>query len=313
DTIVPDFRSESPMLSDLVIGYGSEKIQAEAGGMRAFQVGENAIEPAPGSVFTAGEVLHLAFKAVGATSGGESLRMTLANGEETLFDRTRSLSDYPRGEVVERFSLLEIEGGRYQVGVVLRDRSGTRLASRSAEITVSPRSSIPRPRLVRRSSFASHVPGQVALALGNQLLGLGRFDEAVKMLERSVDAEGSELPAAKWQLASALLETGEPERARTLLKSLEPEFGDRFEVVAGLGHAAYQTGSYSEAVRYFERAIDLSPAGRSLLNALGESHVRLGQLDLARTALERSLELDPQQPRVKELLEELLRSSSRNR
>ena len=41
------------------------------------------------------------------------------------------------------------------------------------------------------------------------------------------------------------------------------------------------------------------------LNALGDSHQRLGNRDKAREAFERSLELDAEQPGVRERLAEL--------
>jgi Flp pilus assembly protein TadD len=53
-------------------------------------------------------------------------------------------------------------------------------------------------------------------------------------------------------------------------------------------------------VGYLERALTLRAADTKLLNALGETHERLGNTERAKEYYQRSLALDPDQPRVRE-------------
>lgn len=75
--------------------------------------------------------------------------------------------------------------------------------------------------------------------------------------------------------------------------------------MAGLGRAVYLKGDYARAVGYLEQARELKPPDTAVLNALGDSQQRLGNFDEAREAFLRSLELDADQPVVRERLAEL--------
>jgi Flp pilus assembly protein TadD len=149
----------------------------------------------------------------------------------------------------------------------------------------------------------------LALARGNQLLALGRYDQAVAELEKAIRPDNPNLPMAKWQLAAALLETREPAWAKKLLSSLEADYPQQFEVIAGLGFANYQTGNFEDAIRYLEQAMTLRPPETGLLNTLGDAYDHLGNDERARQSFERSLALDPAQPDIQKRLE----SSSNSR
>ncbi|HLE71770.1 MAG TPA: tetratricopeptide repeat protein, partial [Vicinamibacteria bacterium] len=175
-------------------------------------------------------------------------------------------------------------------------------------LTLSPRTAVPRPAFTARRSFDSDEPGMLAMTLGDQLWSLGRFDEARVKLEEAVAFDNPKLPMADWKLAGAYVRSREPERALALLLPLEPNFGDQYEVVLGLGLAYYLKGELESAARFLERAAEIRPAGTSLLNALGDIYMRLGRSGDARRVLERSLALDPAQEAIRKQLASLPKS-----
>ena len=91
-------------------------------------------------------------------------------------------------------------------------------------------------------------------------------------------------------------------RALELLASLEPDFPNQFEVVAGLGFAHSFLGDCSLAVAYLEKAMTLRPPDTALLNVLGGCYQGLGDVQKASGAFERSLSLNPDQQQVKDRL-----------
>jgi len=115
-------------------------------------------------------------------------------------------------------------------------------------------------------------------------------------LEEAVAFDNPKLPMADWKLAGAYVRSREPERALALLLPLEPDFGDQYEVVLGLGLACYLQGELESAARFLAR---IRPASTSLLNALGDIYMRLGRSGDARRVLERSLALDPAQEAIR--------------
>ncbi len=116
---------------------------------------------------------------------------------------------------------------------------------------------------------------------------------------------GTNLPEAKWKLANAYLRGKRADDALQLLRPLEAQFPNQYEVASGLGYALYLKDQCQEAIGYLDRARQIRPADKLLLNTSGDCHQELGNVDQAREAFQRSLELDAEQPEVKERLETL--------
>ena len=110
--------------------------------------------------------------------------------------------------------------------------------------------------------------------------------------------DNPKLPMVDWKLAGAYVRSREPERALALLLPLEPDFGEQYEVVLGLGLAYYLQGELASAARFLEGAARIRPASTSLLNTLGDIYIRLERSGDARWVLERSLALDPAQEAI---------------
>jgi Flp pilus assembly protein TadD len=182
---------------------------------------------------------------------------------------------------------------------------GSTVAEQIAALTLSPRTSVPRPNFVYRRGFNAAIPGLLPLVLGDQWWSLGKHDLALAQYEKAVAAGNAELPQARWKLAHAYLSRGHTSRALALLAPLEASFPSQYEVVAGLGLVHSRISQDEKAVEYLERALALRPPDATLLNALGESYRKLGNLEKAKEFFQRSLDLDPEQPAVRELLSEL--------
>ncbi len=306
---VPTFAADHPTLSEVLLGHEIETVTGDpTEGMKAFQLGGARLSPVTDGVFASGETAHLMLQVLGAAPDQE-LRVVLTAADIVPRKLVIPMSDHPDGLVVESLDTKDLDGATYTLTVELVDAAGNKLSERSTPFLVSPRTALARPAVYRRSSFGSHIPGMLALARGNQLLALGRFDEAVAELEKAIRPDNPNLPMAKWQLAAALLETREPVWAKKLLSSLEADHSRQFEVIAGLGFANYQTGNFEDAARYLERAMALRPPETGLLNTLGDAYDHLGNDERARQNFERSLALNPEQPDIQKRVE----SSSNSR
>lgn len=100
-------------------------------------------------------------------------------------------------------------------------------------------------------------------------------------------------PGYHSQLAGALLEEGEVERASgTLERGLE-RVPDAFSLVVTSARIATASNDRALAEERYERAIELEPNHVDLLVEAAEYVVRGSQVDLARTWLDRALEIDP--------------------
>jgi predicted negative regulator of RcsB-dependent stress response len=297
---VPD--PAAPVLIDLIPAFESKSTMGDVaeGEIRTFQVGSMRFQPASDNIFVIGDTIHLVTQAFGA-SPAHKVVFELTNGSEAI--KTVESPVGAHGMVFDHMMLEDMVGGNYDVRARLLSPEGTELSHRSVPVTVSPRSVATRPGFIYRRGFNTRHPGLLQLVRGEQLWNLGRYDEAKASLERAVAASGPNLPEAKWKLANAYLREKRADDAFALLRPLEAGFPNQFEVVSGLGYAFYVKGQCQDAVAYLDRARQIRPPDTLLLNTSGDCHQKLGHGDQAREAFELSLELDAEQPEVKERIQ----------
>jgi tetratricopeptide (TPR) repeat protein len=302
DIQVPSVSEDEPVLSDIILGFRTEMTDGEIGSkeLRTFQIGNLQIQPSAENLFVLGETVHAFLQAEGVPPD-YGLEFSLLNGDEILQEKRTVMRDYRGGPVLERFPLTGMMGGNYELKVRLVDPSDNVVAERSAPIQLSPRSDLPRP-WIYRVSFNPDTPGLLALARGDQLWRMNKFAAAQQEFQTAFEQSQGELPLARWKLAEAHIRSNEPDAALELLLPIESRFPQQYEVVAGLGFAHYLKSDYEKAAEYLSRAVQLRPAGVTLLNALGESLLKLGKLGEAKPVLERSLAMDPNQAVAQELL-----------
>ena len=306
---VPVPSADKLVLSDVILGYAVDELRrtgAAPDEIRTFQLGNSRVQPAADRIFSLGETIHVFLQVEGASKDSQ-LHFALINGDEVVQEKTMALSTYLGGPVIERFPLRGMVGGRYTVRVRLSDASGSVLAEREARCQVSPRENIIRP-WVRRVSFNTTTPGLLSLARGEQFVAERRFQEAKIEFEKSIAAGGPKLPEARMRLAWILIQTGDSARGLELLAPMEEEFPNQYEVVAGLGLGYGLEGDCSKSVQYIERAMMLRAPDTAVLNVAGECYLRMGDKEKAAQAFERSLALNPDQPKVKEVLTSIQRN-----
>ena len=296
--------SEAPLLGDLILASQVELRGGEPS-YRSYRFGAIEVFPNPSGVYAIGGTMVAAVEPWNAPSKG-SIRFQLESADApgmVPIDRTVPLDgDRP---VVSEISLQGIDGGRFRLTAALLDGEGQVLDRKLAPITLSPRTSIPRPA-VRGSmpQIRPEIPGIVAATLGEQYLALGRDEEASALFEQAV-AANAKLGPPRERLASMELAAGESARVIELLEPVYAQVKDRFEVLAILGQAYFNEQRFPEAVDVLEKAIALKRPEPTVLNVLANANYRVGNLGRAQELLEQSLARDPNQEIVKEILSKL--------
>ncbi len=299
-----------PRLAGVIPGFdGTTLLDAPApDAIRTFQVGPIQVQPAADGLFALGQTLY-AFSHVLDGGEGQQVRFRLL-GDEQGERGTEVFAEVIEPVIGEEAVLAEMPletgvGGAFWLVAHLEDAGGQVLDSAERRVQVSPRAGVPRSGFVYRRGFNTGTPGLLALVRGDQFAALGRFPQALAEYQAAVEAENPNLPDARWKLAHGYLRSNRVDEAVTLLEPLLETHPDVVEVSTGLGFGRYFQGRFEEATTHLEHAVSLRAPNAPLLNILGDSLARVGRIEEARAAMERSLEVEPDQPEVEARLKEL--------
>ena len=308
---IPRFTKKTPVLTDVILAFESTLVGGTLDDtlVRTYQVGKLRFQPAANNLFVIGDTVHLVTQAFGA-SPDHKIVFELWEGDKLLKSLESGVT--ANGVVVDHLKLENMVGGNFPIVARLVSPAGETLSTKRTEITVSPRSVANRPGFVYRRGVNTRIPGLLSFMRGEQLWKLGDVANAKVAFEEALASGNDRLVPARWMLANVHLKEKHPDDALALLEPLEEPFPDQFEVVAGLGLAYYLKGDYETAVGYLSRARDIRPPDAMLWNALGDIYARLGDRDKAREAFESSIQLDKEQPTVRERLASLTAQAEKN-
>lgn len=204
-------------------------------------------------------------------------------------------------DLIARVDLACLAPGRYEVEVSMdSEATPTRLPMR---IVAADEWHRPFVHALRQSPPGSL---EVALARARQLRTLGRTDEAIDVLAAALVREPDSSEAVGLQL-DLLREAGRLQELEQLLAPHLAAAPNDPELLLQAAEASAALGKHFDAIRYYERArIGGAAETPELLNALAAEYWAEGNADKARALLEQSLQLNPEQPQIRLLLEEVV-------
>ncbi len=294
-------------MSQPLLGYRVTRLDPGARRMKAFRVGPFQLYAQPGRVFTRQDTLAVAFQLYAPSAelaaGGEITIEFLKDGQ--LFrDLRRRPADYPDlPVVVEEVPLADFPAAHYTVRVSF-GRGGTQIVSASEEFDLSYAEAVPRPWF---SSRILPEPGDPYYdgVLGSQLANLERYDEARVILGRALARNSASMDLGA-SLARVQLALGDPAAAtKTLEPFLDPARTATYEILVLAADALMRSGVPERAVAILDRAVASFGVNAALMNALGEGYEAGGKPKEALAAYEKSLQLSPDQPKVRARVEAL--------
>ena len=150
-------------------------------------------------------------------------------------------------------------------------------------------------RLWQNAVAIKPIPRYFAV-LGNAYLRLKRYDEAIQVLERSIQMAPNRvgIQYSHRSLGVCLSAKGRYDDAVSHLRKAIDLAPGRAEFHYLMGNTLGRAGRYAEAVPYFETALRLNPGNASTYKLLGIALARMGNKEEARRRLESYLKLAPQ-------------------
>lgn len=294
-------------MSPLLLAYGDEKRPSPPGERVPFKAGDDQLLCQTRKTFSAKDSLVLFFQLYGLTEDlrtSGTLRTTFYREDKEFLSRTgRVAADKAETSVVDAQPLADFPPGYYQVRMSLLDGQGREAAGAKENFEVSLAAAVPRPLVI--SKVVPSVKKEDDLfTTGVQLMNKGdleaakaRFAEAYRLSPRR-----TELAVAYGQ---ALFRTNDFRRVKEILLPFAGETEPAAEVLALLGQACHALGEFLEASTHYSAYLVRFGANIDILNYLGTCYFQLGNREEAVKAWTKSLELSPNQEKIRALLESL--------
>ena len=300
-------------LTQPLLGYRVARLEPAALRMKPFRVGPYQIYCQPGRIFTRQETLAVVFQlnnpAPGLSASGE-VRIAFLKDGQTFREIRRKPSDYPELPVVlEEVSLADFPPAHYTVRVSV-ESGGAEIVLSAEEFDLSYAEAIPRPWFSSRVLPNAGDPSYAEIA-GAQLFNVGRYEEArvflTQALERKPDSEETAGSLARVHLAL----DDAPAAAKLLVPFVDPARTARYETYVLAAEALMRAGGFGRALELLDKAVTHYGINASLMNLTGECYLGLGKAPEALAAFERSLGLSPEQPKIKQKVEEIRKKAAR--
>ena len=295
-----------PVLGPLVLAYGriQKPVSAE---MAPFAVGETQVLSAAQKVFASGETISVVLQALGLTDALRAegrLKYTFFKEDVESSSLEKALKDLAAEDLaVLDQPLSAFVPGYYKVRIELLDGKGARLDTKSADFELSTRPSIPRPMVVA-SVAPAYGRADYLYATGLELMNAGDLKAAVSRL-----AEAYALKPGHPNIAAAyglcLLTAEDFARAKEVLAPLAAGGQGSAEVLAAFGRTRHALGEFAEAAALYREYLERFGANIEVMNLLGTCYFKMGNREEALKAWEKSLEISPDQPPIRKLVDEL--------
>jgi GWxTD domain-containing protein len=291
---------------------GVKMVEAQAGVRLPFQTERKKLNPDPKGLFAASDEIVYEFTAIGLTDevlkGGRIEAVITGTAGGAAAQKAFVIPfDNPGGARVRSFTgsmpASDFPPDYYELSLVLKDSQGQALDGQKAHFIVSPSKSVPHP-VVAAKSFPLVNVFLYHYMLAHQYEMVDLRDKAEASYKKAFAANPSYRQKVP-DYAAFLLKDQKPEEALTVVETIKDDGNLRFQYLLLKGRALLGLGRYDEAVQSLVQGNGIYNSDAGLLAALGTGYDKLGQKQKALEALRASLKLNPDQPDVAKLLQEI--------
>ncbi len=305
DIIIPSFQSSGEMTRMILAPH--TKNVSPSGSNKPFKVGDVQIYPSPGNEFSVRDRMYIFFQIPGISEDVREngrLQFIFYKGDQEFRREVREIKSYPKkGQFLEEFSLEQFPPDFYRVEVNVFSEENKIILSEQAYFSISLAEIIPRPFIYSEPAPSSS-DSLTDYILGGQYFNQGIYEKAEYFLEKAHRKKPDSLKFAEGYGRILFTKKKFEEAKKILLPFLENPQKD-YQFLKLLGQASQKLGQYGEAIDYFKKYLGHYGTNLEVLNAIGFCYASLGDKEKALEAWERSLEINPNQEKIKKLVTSL--------
>lgn len=290
----------SLQMSNLILAYKREKDLSDK--KKAFKIENLLLYPSPRNDFSPKDNFTLLFQIYGLSEELKekgSLEIVIYKGEEKFRRQQKKLREYESLDFfMEEFSLVDFPSAYYKVRVSFFDEDENEILFKESRFSISPVASFPRPWINSIVHTSSDDPGYFYV-LGSQLFNKKEYERARILLERAYRRNPTSLRfALGFSNVLFILKKYKP-----IIEIFTPFLmKNNSEVLEPLARSHHASGEFDKAISYYKEYISHYGVNYFILSLLGDCYYQKGNKKEALKALEKSLELNPNQEEIKKLV-----------
>jgi GWxTD domain-containing protein len=304
DIFVPEssnLQMSSPILANRIVKNSKYK-----GKNKAFLIENIQLVPSPRNDFSLRDNLYLFFQIYSLDEDLKEngyLEFSIFKGSEKIHSFIKSIKEYPdRTNFLEEFSLANFRPANYKIIVSLFNKNKDEILSEQSNFYISPVAFLPRPWVLSVPMSSSTDPLYLNI-LGIQFLNKKDIQRAKPLLEKAYRKNPNSIKFAL-DLSKALFAAKEYQRVKQMaLLFLKDQ--EKYEFLGILGQSCQALGEFGDAISYYKDYLSHYGTNLNVINSIGECYYRLGNIEEALIAWEKSLEIDPKQEKLKKTVESI--------
>lgn len=299
--VIPDI--PALQLSQLILANRINKDTEYKGKNKPFLIGNIQLIPSPRNDFVRGDTLFVHFQIQGLTAElkeGVSIEYSIFKEKEKVHSLLKNGKEYSDlHDIIEQFPLANFPPAYYTIKVLLLDENQMEVFSQEAPFLITHVESLSRPWIVSMPMVSLEDP-VFANILGKQFMNKNDKIKAKPLLEQAYQKNPNN-PDFALDLCNILFGNKEFQRVKQIV---DPFLLDqrKYPFLQLMGQTCQSLGELPEAISFYKEYLDYFGTNIFVLNSTGDCYYQLNNLEEALIAFEKSLEISPDQERIKALV-----------
>ncbi|MFH1962546.1 MAG: GWxTD domain-containing protein [bacterium] len=312
DIVIPE-ESKAPIIIGPALGY---KLQSYITPFRVpFKAAENKLLVDPKNTFSSTEDVAFFINITNITENlwneGEVRVLIEGLRKQNPFQKSFSLGlkNYPYNRILSvthSFSAIELSPDYYKMKLTLINEKGEILDEKSADFIVSPVEAIPHPVILAKSVPLSN-SFLYFYSLAYQYDKVKEYEKAEVSYNKALGLK-PDYRNGLIEYANFLIKVKKFTKGLELIESVKDDESLKFDYYMIKGRAYTGLEKYAEAIDNLLEGNKIYNSDTRLLNSLGLCYYKTHQKAKSLEVLKASLRLNPEQEKIKKLIEEIEKS-----
>ena len=304
DIAIP--KTLSLQMSSLLLANRIIKDSEYTGKNKPFLIDNIQLVPSPRNDFSHNSKLYLFFQIFGLDKDLKQngfLEYSIFKENEKIHSLIKNINEYPdKINFFEEFFLENLSPTDYIIRVSLYDKNKHEILFEQSHFYITALAYLPRPWILSIPMPSSNDPVYQNI-LGNQFLNKKDIQNARSFLEKAYRKNPNSVKFA-FDFCRALFIAKDYQRVKqTAIPFLQNENKHKFLII--LGQSCQALGEFEQAISYYKDYLSYYGTNLQVLNSIGECYYKLDNREEALIAWEKSLELNPKQEKLKNLIQSI--------